>query len=106
MEGMVSKDLGNIPQGISSYGISEYVVFCEDTFTELWMTLSTTGDMGLGYSLILSALIARGIFTPLQLYQQVIGQKMKMLMPDIQEHRSAMMTYMKQGNKEAAKIER
>jgi len=46
------------------------------------------------------------MFVPLQLYGQILGQKMKLLQPDNEESQAVMKRYNQQGNKEAVKIER
>ena len=58
------------------------------------------------YGLMSVALLTRFMFVPLQLYSQIIGQKMKLLQPDNEESQAMMKRYNQQGNKEAVKIER
>ena len=65
MEALSPKDMANVPTGISTFGFSEYVMFLEDSFLDLWMACSQVGGLGLGWGLIMSALSTRAIFVPI-----------------------------------------
>jgi len=65
LEAMIPKDPGNLPQGVSTFGIWEYVAFLDDFFTNMWMQCSELGGMGLCWGLIISTCITRMAFMPI-----------------------------------------
>jgi len=60
----------------------------------------------MGAGLVIAAVGTRLIFLPVLMYNQMTGIKMKLLQPDIDEFQAAGKSYMEQGNKEAAQLER
>mmetsp|Transcript_14448 Transcript_14448/g.24653 ORF Transcript_14448/g.24653 Transcript_14448/m.24653 type:complete len:312 (-) Transcript_14448:32-967(-) len=106
VESVVAKEAANVVEGVSTYGIFEYVIFLDEVFFNTWMAFSQTGDIGLGCGLILTTIGTRLVMLPIQFYQQISSYKLKLLQPDIDESMANMKTYMKQGNKEATKTER
>lgn len=98
--------MGNLHNGIHTYGIWEYVVFLDDLFYNAWITAGQTGSLGLTFGLIVSTLATRLFFVPSTLYSQIVGHKMKLLQPDNDEMTAAYKRYTQQGNQDAAKIER
>jgi hypothetical protein len=75
----IPKDLGNISNGVPTYGLFEYVMFLDDLFYNSWMTLAQTGSMGLTAGLILTAAGTRVFFIPITIYGQIVGHKTKLL---------------------------
>ena len=90
---MMPKDLNNLPEGITSYGFSEYLSFMDSVIYGGWMELSMTSGFGLSYGLLVMATATRFIFLPVQLYSQIVGHKMKLLQPDMDEIRDNVKRY-------------
>jgi hypothetical protein len=90
---MMPKDLSNLPNGITSYGFSEYLSLVDDIIYNGWMDLSLTSGFGLTYGLVVMATATRFFFIPIQLYSQIIGHKMKLLQPDLDEIKSNIKRY-------------
>jgi hypothetical protein len=40
---MLPKDLNNVPNGFSTYGPWEYVIYLDDLFFNAWMTAANSG---------------------------------------------------------------
>ena len=89
------QDFGNLPTGVTTYGPFEYICFLDSFFTDAWMTAADAGGMGLCYGLIATAFATRLCFTPLALYSQMTGHKMKLLGPDVDEMTAASKRYSK-----------
>ena len=87
---------------MTTYGFWEYVSYLDNVFYGAWMSAADVGGMGLCYGLMATAFATRLCFTPLAIYSQMVGHKMKLLGPDIDEMTSAMKRYTKQGNKDAS----
>jgi hypothetical protein len=85
-QAVVPKDLENLPQGVSTYGIFEYVSYLDTLFTESWFACAQMGSMGLMGGLLISSLATRMVFVPLAIYSQTVGMKMKLLAPDTDLH--------------------
>jgi len=62
--------------------------------------------MGLTAGLVLTALSSRLLFVPTTLYSQVLGHKMKLLAPDMDELNANFKKYAKRGDRTASNIER
>ena len=62
------KDLGNLVQGVQTYGPSEAFLYYDACIYDLWINCADFYGLGLGYGLIASALISRGMFSPLIAY--------------------------------------
>jgi membrane protein insertase Oxa1/YidC/SpoIIIJ len=105
-QSVMPKDIANLPQGASTYGLWEYVVYLDELFYHSWMAAAQMGNMGLCGGLMLTAFATRVAFMPLAIYSQMVGHKMKLLAPDTEQHMDNMKRYSKQGNKEASQIER
>ena len=103
---VVPKDLGNLVQGVQTYGFSESFLYYDSLIYDLWINCADFYGLGLGYGLIASALIARGVFAPVIAYSQTVGQKMKLMQPDQDEIMASMKRYQSQGNRESVKQER
>lgn len=73
------KDLANIPTGNSTYGLFEYIIYLDDLFFNAWMTMADINGMGLCYGLMATTFFTRLFFTPLNIYTQMVGHKMKLL---------------------------
>lgn len=67
-QSVMPKDVSNLPQGVSTYGGWEYVVYLDELFYNAWMTAAQTGNMGLCGGLMLTAFATRVAFMPLALY--------------------------------------
>ena len=65
---MLPKDLGNIANGISTYGPWEYVIYLDDLFYNAWMTTSDVSGMGLCFGLMATCFITRLGFVPFGMY--------------------------------------
>ena len=65
---VMPKDVGNLPQGVQTYGFWEYVCFLDDLFYDLWIHCADGYGMGLGCGLIASSMITKCFFTPSILY--------------------------------------
>merc|ERR1712086_46699 len=57
----------------------------DDLIFNSWITCSQYGGMGMCGGLILTAFATRAIFLPIGFYGQIIGYKMKLLAPDMEE---------------------
>lgn len=106
LQSTTPKELGNLAEGISTYGPVEYLVFLDNLFYNGWMTAASTGNMGLFGGLIVVTLATRLTLFPITIYGLLSGQKMKMLQPDNDELMAKYKKYTQQGNKQAAAIER
>lgn len=106
MSSITPKEIGNLVEGISTYGICEYMVFLDNLFYNCWTTTASVGNMGLLGGLVITTLATRLALTPITLYGLLTGQKMKLLQPDNDEIQAKFKQYSKQGNREAANIER
>lgn len=104
--GALLKDSSNLPSGVSTYGPCEYISYMDDLIFNSWITCSQYGGMGMCGGLILTAFATRAIFLPIGFYGQIIGYKMKLLAPDMEEFQANMKRYQKQGNKDAVNIEK
>jgi membrane protein insertase Oxa1/YidC/SpoIIIJ len=93
LSSMLPKDNANIAHGVSTYGLWEYVTFLDDLFYNMWMTASSTGNMGLCFGLLASTFVTRMVFMPIGIYSQLVGHKMKLLAPDNEEMQAAMKRY-------------
>lgn len=62
------KDLSNLIEGGSTYGVLEYVSYLNTLFIDLWLALSDTWGMGMGLGLIGLSLFAKALFTPTAIY--------------------------------------
>ncbi len=62
--------------------------------------------MGLTAGLLLTALGTRMLFVPSTLYSQVLGHKMKLLAPDMDELNANYKKFAKRGDRPASNIER
>ena len=79
IQSMMPKDLANIPMGVPTHGMWEYVIFLDDLFFNAWMTAAGSGGMGLCYGLLATTMVTRLAFVPFGLYSQIVGHKMKLL---------------------------
>jgi hypothetical protein len=89
------KDLGNISVGQSTYGFFEYISYLDTVFYDMWLACSEPSGLGLGLGcgLIASSFFARAIFSPILIYSQMVGVKMKLLAPDNDEIMASMKRY-------------
>jgi hypothetical protein len=101
-QSVMPKDISNLPQGASTFGIFEYVIYLDELFYQSWMAAAQMGNMGLCGGLMVTAFATRVAFMPLAIYSQMVGHKMKLLAPDTEQHMDNMKRYSKQGNKEAS----
>jgi len=76
---ILPKDTSNIVQGVSSYGLWEYVSYLDTTFYGMWTYCAESLGMGMGIGLIASSLFTKAIFAPFIIYSQMVGLKMKLL---------------------------
>jgi len=65
---VLPKDLGNLVQGVQTYGLSESFLYYDAVVYDLWLGCADFYGLGLGYGLIATALIARGMFAPVIAY--------------------------------------
>jgi len=89
------KDLSNIQVGTPTYGFFEYVHYLDTLFYDLWITCAEPSGLGfgLGVGLILSSLITKAAFSPVMIYSQSVGVKMRLLQPDTDDIMSSMKRY-------------
>lgn len=62
---MLPKDLNNLPNGITSYGFSEYLSMMDGIIYNGWMEVSSFSGIGLSYGLLIMSIATRAIFIPL-----------------------------------------
>lgn len=96
----------NLPTGKSTFGMWEFVAYLDEVFTNQWFYLADELGLGMGAGLMVACLGARLAFVPLLCYTQITGIKMKLLQPDIDDIQTSMKRHMKEGNREATKVER
>lgn len=94
---ILPKDTSNIIQGVSTYGLWEYVSYLDTTFYSMWIYCAESLGMGMGFGLLASSLFTRTLFTPFIIYSQMVGVKMKLLQPDQEEMMANMKRYSQQG---------
>lgn len=94
---ILPKDTSNIIQGVSTYGLWEYVSYLDTTFYSMWIYCADSLGMGMGFGLLASSLFTRTLFTPFIIYSQMVGVKMKLLQPDQEEMMANMKRYSQQG---------
>lgn len=89
------KDLANITTGQSTYGFWEYISYCDTLFYDLWVHCAEPSGLGLGLGigLIISSFLTKAVFSPVIIYSQMVGVKMKLLAPDNEELMSSMRRY-------------
>lgn len=90
---ILPKDTSNIIQGVSTYGLWEYVSYLDTTFYSMWLYCAESMGMGMGYGLLASSLFTKAIFAPFIIYSQMVGLKMKLLQPDQEEMMANMKRY-------------
>jgi len=86
----MAKDVDNLVQGAQTYGFSEALIYYEAQIWDLWTFFAETQGMGMGFGVIATSLVMRGIFAPVIIYSQTVGMKMKLLGPDQDEATAAM----------------
>lgn len=81
LSSIMPKDMGNVVQGVSTYGPFEYALYLDTLFYDMWLACAEpTGlGMGLGMGLIVSSVFTKLFFAPTIAYGQVMGIKMKLL---------------------------
>ena len=81
MQSLMPKDMGNVVQGVSTYGPFEYVYYLDTLFYDMWLACADSPGlgMGLGVGLIVSSVFTKLFFAPTIAYGQVMGIKMKLL---------------------------
>jgi hypothetical protein len=89
----------NLPTGQSTYGMWEFINYLDESFYDLWLLCAEPSGlgMGLGAGLMFSSMITRAFFSPVIIYSQMIGIKMKLLHPDNEEIQASMRRYSMQG---------
>lgn len=77
----------------------EYVSYLDTLFYELWLACAEPSGLGLGLGagLILSSFFTKAVFTPVIIYSQMVGVKMKLMQPDNDEIMASMKRYQQQG---------
>lgn len=65
---ILPKDTSNIIQGVSTYGLWEYVSYLDTTFYGMWMYTAESMGMGMGFGLVASSLFTKAIFAPFIIY--------------------------------------
>lgn len=107
-QSLMPKDSSNLVQGNSTYGFWEYVVYLDTTIYDLWIMCAEQQGLGLGLGMgmVISSLITKGVFAPVIVYSQIVGQKMRLMQPDIDEITASVKRYQSSGNREGAKMER
>ena len=83
LQSIVPKVAENLPTGKSTYGFWESISYIDTLVFDAWMAASQVGSVGMCGGLLAVSLGSRLIFVPLQLYQQILGWKMKLLAPDM-----------------------
>jgi membrane protein insertase Oxa1/YidC/SpoIIIJ len=93
------KDLSNLTDGQSTYGIFEYMLSLDALFYDLWLMCAEPSGLGLGlgFGIMLSTMITKSVFIPGIIYGQMMGIKMQLLKPDLEESQTAMKRYQSQG---------
>lgn len=86
----MTKDVENLVQGAQTYGFSEALIYYEAQIWDLWMFFAETQGMGMGFGVVSTALVMRGMFAPVIIYSQTVGMKMKLMGPDQDEVTAAM----------------
>ncbi len=79
----VPKDLGNLTQGVQTYGFWESFLYFDTQAYDFWMFLANDCGMGLSVGLIAATVFTKALFAPNVLYSQMVGIKMKLLQPDM-----------------------
>ena len=89
------KDLLNLQAGTPTYGFWEYCVYLDTTFYDMWLACAEPSGLGfgLGVGLILSSFATKALFTPVMIYSQSVGVKMKLLQPDTDDVMANMKRY-------------
>lgn len=89
----------NLPTGTPTYGMWEFISYTDTVLHDWWMLCAEAEGLGLGlgWGLIVSTLLARAIFVPGMVYSQMIGYKMMLMRPDIDEIQASMKRYQSQG---------
>jgi len=64
----VPKDLGNLTQGVQTYGIWESFLYLDSTAYDFWMFLGNECGLGMGLGLIAATVLSRVMFAPSILY--------------------------------------
>lgn len=62
------KDMGNLTQGIPTYGGWEYIMYLDTLFYDMWIVCADNMGMGLGLGLIASSLATKLFFSPAIIY--------------------------------------
>ena len=83
MQSVLPKVAENLPTGKPTLGMWEFLSYVDNIVYDSWMAASQTGSMGLCGGLMVVSFASRLIFIPLQLYQQILSWKMKLLAPDM-----------------------
>ena len=93
------KDITNLTIGQPTYGFWEYVSYLDTLFYDLWLQCAEPSGLGLGLGvgLILSSFITKAAFTPVIMYSQMVGVKMRLLAPDNEDLMKSMKRYSQQG---------
>lgn len=65
---VIPKDVDNLVQGVQTYGASEAFLYYDACIYDLWLGCADFYGLGLGWGLIASALISRGMFAPIIAY--------------------------------------
>ena len=89
------KDMANVPQGVSTYGIWEYVSYIDDIVFNSWMYCADFNNMGLCGGLVLVTLATRMVIMPVTMYSQITAYKLRLLQPDMNEGQAKMRRYAK-----------
>jgi hypothetical protein len=64
----VPKDLGNITQGVQTYGFWETLLYFDSSVYDLWMFMATDGNLGIGLGLIVATAFTKLLFSPVIIY--------------------------------------
>ena len=67
-QGALLKDGGNIPNGVSTYGIWEYVQYMDHIIFDQWMYFAQSAGFGMCGGLLLTAAATRLLFVPVGIY--------------------------------------
>jgi membrane protein insertase Oxa1/YidC/SpoIIIJ len=67
----------------------------DNLFYDLWLMCAEPSGLGLGLGLgiMVSTLITKSVFVPGIIYGQIMGIKMQLLKPDMEETQTAMKRY-------------
>ena len=86
------KIIENIPTGGSTYGLYDYIQFCDDlliksldTFSQLPLVPGSTTAMGMGAALITVTLATRIVFLPFTIYSNYAQRRLRLIQPDLQK---------------------